>query len=87
MPNRVRIILHALTQLLGAVSCVTINANETTSAWAYRNRYIRPGPYQLINGLFFWQPDHCKAAVEREIASLIELAEVHGYTATVEKNV
>lgn len=84
MPNRLRIILHALTQTLGAFLCVTINANETTSAWAYRVRHTHPLPYKLINGLFFWQDDHCKAAVDREFVSFGEFAEVHGRTVKVE---
>lgn len=80
MPEYLRVLLHGLTQILGGFFGVTINANETTSAWAYRVRHLHPFPYKAINALFFWQADHCKSSVEREVISCIELLEIHGYT-------
>lgn len=41
-------------------------ADETLSARAYRLRELSSLPYKLINGLFFWQDDHCKEAYESE---------------------
>lgn len=46
-------------------------ADETLSARAYRNRYSSNGwwlLYSLINHVFFWMPDHCRAAFESEKA-------------------
>jgi len=79
MPEYFRILTHNLTQLLGAILGVTLNANETTSAWAYRTRMKRSWPYACINFIFFWQEDHCKAASEREIFSCLELLRAHNY--------
>lgn len=44
-------------------------ADETLSARAYRNRFSSNGwrlLYSLINDVFFWMPDHCRAAFESE---------------------
>ena len=42
-------------------------ADETLSARAYRLRELSSLPYKLINGLFFWQDDHCKQAYYSEV--------------------
>lgn len=41
-------------------------ADETLSARAWRLREESPYPYRIINGLFFWQENHCKEAYESE---------------------
>jgi hypothetical protein len=43
-------------------------ADETLSARAWRLREMSSFPYKLINGLFFWQDNHCKQAYESEKA-------------------
>lgn len=49
--------------LLGGYSDETMSAR----CWRLRTqkpyRYLRP----VIDGLFFWQADHCKAAYESEV--------------------
>jgi hypothetical protein len=42
-------------------------ADETLSARAWRLREQSPYPYRIINGLFFWQENHCKEAYESEV--------------------
>jgi hypothetical protein len=46
--------------LIGSGYC-----DEMLSAYAHRKRGWRRG---LINGLFFWQDDHCLASYEHERA-------------------
>jgi hypothetical protein len=42
-------------------------ADETLSARAWRLREQSSLPYKVINGLFFWQENHCKEAYESEV--------------------
>jgi hypothetical protein len=58
--RRIAIILNAMTQLLGALLCVTLNSNESTSGAALRRspKFWR----KAINAIFFWQDDHCLQA-------------------------
>ncbi len=44
-------------------------ADETISARAYRNRNKEGWAWAspLLNGLFFWQEDHCRSAYESEV--------------------
>lgn len=76
--DRVRIILVAMTQLLGAFSLITINANESTSGAAYR---INPDGWlrKVIDALFFWQDSHCERAVAGEIDDCVELLAAYGF--------
>lgn len=55
-------VLIALDQLLNALTCGW--PDETLSARAYREqrRFLQA----TINGLFFWQPNHCRHSYERE---------------------
>lgn len=55
-------VLIALDQLANAL--LQGMADETLSARAWRNRHKPLGKvaYHVINGLFFWQPDHCRDA-------------------------
>ena len=76
--NRIKIILNAMTQLLGAFLCVTLNANESTSGWAYRTRGEKDWPYIWINRIFFWQKDHCAKAKANEIIDCRRLLEANG---------
>jgi hypothetical protein len=76
--DRLRIILVAMTQLLGALSMITINANESTSGAAFRinpNGWLR----KAIDALFFWQDSHCEKAVAGEIADCVELLNAYGF--------
>lgn len=44
-------------------------ADETLSARAWRCRATRRRwrtTYRVINAVFFWQPDHCRASYESE---------------------
>lgn len=46
-------------------------ADETLSARAWRCRATRRRwcmAYRVINALFFWQADHCRASYESELA-------------------
>ena len=60
-------VLIAVDQLINAL-CGGM-ADETLSSRAYRLRVERGRklPSMLINCLFFWQKDHCKAAYESEL--------------------
>ena len=42
-------------------------ADETLSARAWRLREQSSYPYRIINGLFFWQENHCKTSYESEM--------------------
>ena len=43
-------------------------ADETVSSRANRGKLKgRPGLARIINGLFFWQVDHCREAYESEL--------------------
>jgi predicted enzyme related to lactoylglutathione lyase len=77
--KRLKIIADALTELLGALLCLTLNSNETTSGAAYRRREDGLGwLYKAINTLFFWQDDHCKQASVQEIEKCRALIEAYG---------
>lgn len=69
MKRRIAIILNALTQLLGACLCITLNANESTSGACYRrrkeNKYFKYA-YHTINGIFFWEDNHCMRTAVNE---------------------
>ena len=68
----------AATQFLGALSGITINANETTSGAAYRRRNDDLGwLYRGINKTFFWQDNHCLDAVIKELIDSSELVDVY----------
>ncbi len=59
--------LIAVDQVLNALCCGY--ADETLSARSYRNREHGIGriAYRAINGLFFWQEDHCRSSWESEV--------------------
>ena len=43
-------------------------ADETISSYAHRKRLKgKPWLARLIDALFFWQPNHCKASYESEV--------------------
>jgi hypothetical protein len=58
-------LLEAISQLLNALR--GRNPNITVSAQSYLERHRSPLPYRVINALFFWQEDHCKASWESDI--------------------
>jgi hypothetical protein len=60
-----------MTQLLGALLCVTLNSNESTSGAALRRSPDRWR--KVINAIFFWQDDHCLQAARNEIDDCREL--------------
>ena len=65
--------LHALTQILNTMipplDGTVGYADESMSARAYRAKrdgHLLGWLAAVINGVFFWQDDHCKAAYESE---------------------
>ena len=69
----------AVDQLLNAL--LFGHADETLSARTYRNRWKSHGwwlAYKLINGLFFWQHDHCQSSYNAEIERKHLPEEYHG---------
>jgi hypothetical protein len=75
--RRIAIILNAMTQLLGALLCVTLNSNESTSGAALRRSPDRWR--KVINAIFFWQDDHCLQAARNEIDDCRELLLAYGF--------
>jgi hypothetical protein len=75
--KRIGIILNAMTQLLGALLCVTLNSNESTSGAALRRSPDRWR--KVINAIFFWQEDHCLQAARFEIDDCRELLMAYGF--------
>lgn len=66
-PDKLQILI-AFDQLINAL--LWGYADETLSARAYRHAEIkkdRQWPMKLINGLFFWQENHCEQAYMSEI--------------------
>lgn len=66
-PDKLQILI-AFDQLINAL--LWGYADETLSARAYRHAEIkkdRRWPMMLINGLFFWQDNHCKQSYESEL--------------------
>lgn len=62
-------VLIALDQLVNAAFARGM-ADETLSARIYRNREKGAGwaaGYKFVNGLFFWQIDHCGGAYLSEL--------------------
>ena len=62
----------ALSQLAYAVFANSRNSNLSISGEAYFNRNrsrLRYVWYRFINGLFFFQADHCKWAYENDLKS------------------
>ena len=60
----------ALSQLAYAVFANSRNSNLSISGEAYFNRNrsrLRYVWYRFINGLFFFQADHCKWAYENDL--------------------
>jgi hypothetical protein len=75
--RRIAIILNAMTQLLGALLGVTLNANESTSGAALRRS---PNFWRkVINAIFFWQDDHCLHAARSEIDDCRALLLEYGF--------
>jgi hypothetical protein len=68
-----------MTQLLGALLCVTLNSNESTSGAALRRSPDRWR--KVINAIFFWQDDHCLQAARSEIDDCRELLLAYGFYA------
>jgi hypothetical protein len=75
--KRIGIILNAMTQLLGALLCVTLNSNESTSGAALRRSPDRWR--KVINAIFFWQDDHCLQAARSEIDDCRALLLAYGF--------
>lgn len=72
MPYAYHIII-ALDQLFNAL--LAGEADETLSSRTHRRAVLAAQPKRrwrtarrLINGLFFWQQDHCRASYESELA-------------------
>ena len=82
MKRYFRNIGSGLTELLGALSGITLNSNETTSGAAHRRKDEFPRLRSGINKLFFWQEDHCKYASLKEIEDCVELLKAYGYEVT-----
>ena len=60
----------ALSQLAYAAFANSRNSNLSISGEAYFNRkrsHLRYVWYRFINGLFFFQADHCKWAYENDL--------------------
>jgi len=65
--SRAREVAIAIDQLANAI-CGGY-ADETISARCWRRRASRPYTIlrPVIDGLFFWQRDHCRSAYESEV--------------------
>lgn len=59
-------VITALDQLVNALTGGW--ADETLSARAWRRRVNKRffAVYKVLNGIFFWQDNHCKTAYENE---------------------
>jgi hypothetical protein len=66
MRSRLREVAIAADQLANAI--LGGYSDETISARCWRLRAARPYGVMrsIIDGLFFWQPGHCKAAYDSE---------------------
>lgn len=66
--SRLREVTVAVDQLANAI-CGGY-ASETISARCWRLRNYRPYSIMLpvIDGIFFWQPGHCKASYTAQVA-------------------
>lgn len=66
----------ALSQLGGALTGYTLNSNESVSgaAWRRKNKLL----VKIINGLFFWQDNHCKTAATNEVRACQDLLVAYG---------
>ncbi|MEO7494728.1 MAG: hypothetical protein ABIT83_17580 [Massilia sp.] len=66
--SRLREVALGVDQLLNAI--LGGYASETISSRAWRLRDRRPFRLlrPLIDGIFFWQPGHCKASYENQKA-------------------
>lgn len=64
--SRAKRILIALDQLVNA--CCNGWPDETISsrAWRWEQKGKRSWPRRLIDGLFFWDANHCKESFESE---------------------
>lgn len=65
-------LIIALDQLLNAILAGA--ADETLSSRTHRRAVLQPQPKprwriarRIINGLFFWQADHCRLSYESEL--------------------
>lgn len=55
--------LSQLMQVTFAPRPQDTNANESLSGRSYRERWWTQ---RVIDAIFFWEPDHCRKAVERD---------------------
>ena len=62
--RRLKQLLIALSQLANA-AFGSGWADESLSAYGHRTRGVLRA---VINGLFFWQADHCRSSYESELA-------------------
>ena len=77
MKKRLLMMGSALSQLWCVTftwDVTTTNPNESISARAYRlDTALKP----IINGIFFWQEDHCKSAYDYDLKLSRQLILAH----------
>ncbi|KRS14324.1 hypothetical protein XM53_00910 [Roseovarius atlanticus] len=67
----------AFSQLLNCMflpNAEDTNAHESISARSYRAGWSRPE--RVINLIFFWEPDHCQGAYDRDVRKAEKLIEI-----------
>lgn len=77
MIKRLRMVGSALSQLgcvLFTWDVTTTNPNESISSRAYR---LDTNLKSFINGIFFWQKDHCKSAYDYDLKLAYNLIKQH----------
>lgn len=64
--SRAKRILIALDQLINALCNGWPDETISSRAWRWEQRGKRSWPRKLIDGLFFFDPDHCRESYESE---------------------
>lgn len=59
-------VLIAIDQLFNAAIGGYCDESLSSRAWRWEQNGVRDWPRKLIDGLFFWQREHCKSSYESE---------------------
>lgn len=59
-------VLIAIDQLFNAAIGGYCDESLSSRAWRWARDGVRDWPRKLIDGLFFWQREHCKSSYESE---------------------
>lgn len=65
--SRTKAILIAVDQLFAAIICKCPDATLSAFAYLWDVKGKRSWPRRIIDGMFFWEKNHCRESYESEL--------------------